>query len=466
MELPTGTIVDSAYRISAALRLGKDGDIYLGEPIAPGPPVMIHILRCALMEGDPGLEVFERAGRELCKFSHDAFPEVVDYGRFMVRPYIVTEKVEGRTLAEIVKAGELGSDQALRVINDTRDALQAAHHEGMAHGAMSADSVLINGDGEIKIVDLFNRWMTHQIGTKGAEIDTSADLHSLVEMSQLMMKGAKRVTKVEEAPVAQAVAEPRPEIIDDLVDNGLSKLPKKKFEADTADLPEPPPAIMLALAEEESIAPPPLPPAIDDDDDDEDANAPAMWADFTPEPEVEMGSPATVVVHTPDLSPAARREPAPPPIVIAPIAAAPTAPAPIVVAPKPAPGGVRLPPPPPQVKTPTPLPKIEPAARMMPAVRAPIQVKLPTPMMPVKAAPVPKPRVSSFVPTSAAMDFSDDPLLSPQLTPGYIEFFRRMLPRSGVATSKVGGENGFSKSLNLLLTCSIALLMLAAVLRF
>src|SRR5688572_4112816 len=94
MELPTGTIVDGAYRILSTIRLGRDGDVYLGEPISPGPQVMIHILRTALMAGDAALPIFEKAGLELCRFSHDAFPEVVDYGRFMVRPYLITELVQ------------------------------------------------------------------------------------------------------------------------------------------------------------------------------------------------------------------------------------------------------------------------------------------------------------------------------------------------------------------------------------
>src|SRR5688500_3794648 len=169
MELPTGTIVDSAYRISAPVRLAKDGDIYLGEPIAPGPPVMIHILRTALMEGDPGLEVFERAGLELCRFSHDAFPEVVDYGRFMVRPYLITEHVQAKPLSHAMEAGDISPERALHLTDEIRQALHAAHEVGMVHGALSVENVLLTEDGQIKIVDLFVRWVAQQIHSKGAE---------------------------------------------------------------------------------------------------------------------------------------------------------------------------------------------------------------------------------------------------------------------------------------------------------
>jgi hypothetical protein len=118
---------------------------------------------------------------------------------------------------------------------------------------------------------------------------------------------------------------------------------------------------------------------------------------------------------------------------------------------------VKLPPPPAapmmKVKLPPPVPQA-----------APIQTKRPAPAMQVKLPEPPraKPRLESFAPASGPMDF-DDPFLGPQLRPNYIQLFQRMFSRGGFDGA---AENGASRSLNLLLTCSIALLMLAAVLRF
>jgi hypothetical protein len=424
MELPTGTIVDSAYRISTPVRLAKDGDIYLGEPIAPGPPVMIHILRTALMEHDPGLEIFERAGLELCRFSHDAFPEVVDFGRFMVRPYLVMEKVEGKPLSDLIGSDEMGLDRALKIINATRDALQAAHKAGMAHGALTTRSIILTESGEVKILDLFSRWLTQQINSKGKEIDTAADLTALVEISQLLMKGAKR-------PAAPAAS-----LTKDL------EVPETKWTVDTQTFQK-----MMREAKktlDTKLEPPPPP-------------MPKLWEEFTPEPEIEMGTPATMVMKVPEEI---------------------VAPAPAVRTQRPATRPhsamqVRLPPPPAQTfgraVLPTPPPPVR--APVKSAAPAAAKVRLPEPMHARVTPPAPvrplKPRIASFVPGVGAIDLSDDPIFSPQLQPGYIEFFKNLLPRSGFL--REGGsteENGASRSFNLLITCAVALLMLAAVLNF
>jgi len=303
---------------------------------------------------------------------------------------------------------------------------------------MSADSVIITDDGQVKILDLFNRWVTQQIHSKGADADTGPDLTALLQISQRMMKGAKPVQKVEvvaEAQIvaeAQVIAEAPADIASDLEVDTLP-IKKKKFAADTVDLP-PPPNWVVALAEEEEEAKP-------------------LWDEFTPEPELELGSP-TVVQAAPE--PIAVK--APEPIVV-------KAPEPIAgkrPEPKKPLGGIRLPPPlVAQAKPifPTPLPKLTPAVRT--PIGKPIEVKLPV------APRAPKPRIASFVP-NAQLDNSDDPLVSPQLQPGYVGFFKNLFPRSSftLKAEGTGRENSASRSLNLLLTCSIALVMLAMVLRF
>ncbi len=59
----------------------------------------------------------------------------------------------------------------------------------------------------------------------------------------------------------------------------------------------------------------------------------------------------------------------------------------------------------------------------------------------------------------------DEAPLLLELQPAYVGFFKRLLPRPGMA-AHTEGEHSAARSFNLLVTCSIALLMLAAVLRF
>jgi serine/threonine protein kinase len=424
MELPTGTIVDNSYRISSPIRLSKDGDVYLGEPIAPGPPVMIHILRTALMEGDPGLEAFERAGLELCRFSHDAFPEVVDYGRFMVRPYLITEKIDGTPLPAML--ADMSSERALDIVDGVRQALHAAHEAGMTHGALSADSILVTAEGEVKLVDLFARWVAHQIHSKGAPIDTAADLRALVDINQLMMKSSNSAKEVDDAQVLSIAPA---DVASDLA------LEPKKFDTSHVEI-KALPTDLQALADEEE-------------------EAPKLWEEFTPEPETDIFAAKATIVATslPELhaSPVVMLETSVPIDVKGPSSPQ-----------------VKLPPPVPTSVAPVVRPMVAASEIQLPPRKPtpkPVAVKLPEPA-PMRA---PKPRIESFKQTAAAalarVQLDDDPFTTNQLQPGYMGFFKNMFPRGGVG-AKSTAENSASRSFNLLITCAVALVMLAMVLRF
>ena len=194
MQLPIGTNVDE-YRIAEPIAVNRRVDVYRAAPVVGvGPDVALHLLRQAILDGDPAEETLEDLGLELCRFSHDAFPEVVDYGRFMVRPYFVTELVEGRSLAEIIEAGELTSEQCLGVLASLHSALHAAHSAGITHGSLRADSIVITATGDVKVIDL----CAHAL----SKADAREDLLGLVELSRQLMKNATRVAKATVQPPA------------------------------------------------------------------------------------------------------------------------------------------------------------------------------------------------------------------------------------------------------------------------
>lgn len=440
MELPTGTIIDDSYRILERISLGREVDTYRVEPLTPGPAMMIHMLRTALLEGDPGLEIFEDAGLELCRFSHDAFPEVVDFGRFMVRPFVVTELAEGSSLAELLDRDALRSDQALRAMETVREAMHAAHHAGMIHGALSADSVFMTPDGEIQIPDLGARWIAATLKAKGAPLDPSPDLHALVNLSQVLMRKAKR-----------RPAPPPPLPIDPELDDELAPAPPATIrpmtrppELHVVPAPEP------IAVESEAEAPPPAAPQPEAEAPPVAATRPAA----VPPPPPPADTPRPVMVRLPPPPVSARPAAPPPPDFVR------TAP--------PAPAFARTAPPPPPA--PAPVPAFARTAPPPPAA-APALPRTAPPRFdsfsdePMMGAAALQPSYVTFFkemfsPGVGAPDSA--PRASGPIEPAYVAWFRRMFPEK----QTVQTENDARRFLNLAMVCGTALLMLAAVLNF
>lgn len=443
MELPTGTIIDDSYRILERISLGREVDVYRVEPLTPGPAMMIHMLRTALLEGDPGLEIFENAGLELCRFSHDAFPEVVDYGRFMVRPFVVTELAEGSSLAELLEQDAIRSDQALHALETVREAVHAAHRAGMLHCALSAESILMTPQGKLQIPDLGARWIAAMLKARGEPLDPSADLHALVNLSQTLMRKAKR--------------RPAPP-------------PPLAFDADLEldDVPAPATIRPMTRPPEQPAAPVAVP----------EPTVAVSQPSAAPTVAVRLPEPAVAVASQLD-APEPVAAPAPTVAVRLPeptvVASRPATPAP-VAAPQQTPA-VRLPPPP----MPPPAPVFARTATPPPApaaviARTPPPVAAPVFAQPVRAAP---PRFDSFAEEpmmgAAALQPSYVTFFREMFSPGvgstphraagpiepaYVSFFRRMFPER----SPLHGEDDAKRFLNLAMVCSAALIMLAAVL--
>lgn len=68
-------------------------------------------------------------------------------------PLVVMEFVEGGTLAERLERGSLPPAEAVAVVDQVLDGLQAMHAHGLVHGDVKAENVLLDVEGSAKIAD-------------------------------------------------------------------------------------------------------------------------------------------------------------------------------------------------------------------------------------------------------------------------------------------------------------------------
>ena len=152
MTLTSGTPLGS-YVILAPLGSGGMGEVYKARDTRLNRLVAIKVLAPAMNQDPSALARFEREARILAGLNHPNIVAIHDVGSDGASPYVVTELLEGETLAALLKKGALPSTRAIGLTLQIVDGLVAAHARGVVHRDLKPSNVFIGRDGQVKILD-------------------------------------------------------------------------------------------------------------------------------------------------------------------------------------------------------------------------------------------------------------------------------------------------------------------------
>jgi serine/threonine protein kinase len=275
-EMPLGTVLGEAYRLTRRIADGGMGTVYEAEHLRLGRRCAVKVLARDLAQNREALTRFHREVEITSQLNHPHIVQVVDFGSAPGgEPFLVMEYLDGEDLAQrLRRMGRMTPAATLHVVKQVASALAATHAGGIVHRDLKPANIFliaIAGAAEaesnfVKVVDFGISKVLHEgpgltrasvlMGTphymppeqaagRLRDIDHRSDQWALACIAWEMLAGhvpfqAKDVTAllfqiVHEDPLPEAArAAGLPAPVFEALGRALSKRPGDRFPSITA----------------------------------------------------------------------------------------------------------------------------------------------------------------------------------------------------------------------------------------
>lgn len=172
---PDGTILANGTRIGRLVVLGAAGEGGMGRVYAAYDSILDRRICLKFLKsfGDTesdqlGNQRLLDEARALAQVSHPNILPIFDVGEFEGQVYLVTEFVDGWTLADWIKDRSPESDRILAAFREAGSGLAAAHAGGIVHRDFKPDNIMIGHDDRTRVMDF-------GLATSSRTLDSGSD---------------------------------------------------------------------------------------------------------------------------------------------------------------------------------------------------------------------------------------------------------------------------------------------------
>ena len=152
MPLSPGTKLGE-YEILGPLGAGSMGEVYRAHDTRLNRDVAIKVLPELAAAEPERLQRFEIEAKAAAALNHPNILSVFQMGTHNGTPYLVSELLEGKTLAASVSRGPLPLRQVIQYGIQIAHGLAAAHEKGIVHRDLKPENLFVTKEGRIKILD-------------------------------------------------------------------------------------------------------------------------------------------------------------------------------------------------------------------------------------------------------------------------------------------------------------------------
>ncbi|MBH0123098.1 serine/threonine protein kinase [Rhodococcus sp. HM1] len=151
--MPAPQVLGGRYELRGVLGRGGMGEVRDGWDTRLDRPVAIKLLLPALATQSEIRRRFEAEARSAATLSHPHVIAVHDSGEDGGIPYIVMERLPGRTLADDLTGGPLPRERVRTILTEVLEAVAAAHDAGILHRDLKPGNILFTATGAVKVAD-------------------------------------------------------------------------------------------------------------------------------------------------------------------------------------------------------------------------------------------------------------------------------------------------------------------------
>jgi eukaryotic-like serine/threonine-protein kinase len=141
------------FEIVGLLGRGGMGEVWRARDPRLKREVAIKVLPAMFASDRDCVARFEREARAASALNHTNIVTVYDVGQEDGVSFIVSELVEGETLAVAIERGPLPLRRLIDVATQIADGLVAAHAAGIVHRDLKPGNVMLTSGGRVKLLD-------------------------------------------------------------------------------------------------------------------------------------------------------------------------------------------------------------------------------------------------------------------------------------------------------------------------
>lgn len=141
------------YALDDQLGQGGMADVWAARDLRLRRDVAVKLLKPEVAARPDRRDRFEAEARSAASLNHPNVVLIFDSGEHDGIPYLVMERLPGRTMADEIAEGPLAPERAISMANDVLAAVGAAHEIGIIHRDIKPANVLLGPDGTAKVAD-------------------------------------------------------------------------------------------------------------------------------------------------------------------------------------------------------------------------------------------------------------------------------------------------------------------------
>jgi serine/threonine protein kinase len=251
-ELDSGTVFAGRYQVIEELGRGGMGRVYRVLDKKLGEEVALKLIKPEVASDEKTIQRFRNELRTARKIGHPNVTRMYDLGEDQGTHYITMEYVRGEDLKSFIRrSGRLTVDKAITIAAQVAEGLAEAHRQGVVHRDLKPQNVMIDRDGNARIMDfgiarsLSGKGITGAgtfIGTpeymspeqvEGKDIDQRSDIYSLGIVLYEMLTGRRPFegdTALDVAVKQKSETPPDPRLLNPQISDELDRVILKCLE--------------------------------------------------------------------------------------------------------------------------------------------------------------------------------------------------------------------------------------------